>query len=478
LDSASVFKEEENRKLILKSAAVLFLLLMVTGCPETVEFLPDNGGGSNLPAGTYRVTFTAPNATTLMSPSYCDVVAPNTTLNEQGFSFTTQPARTNWDFWDWKDSDGGWVDFDTTITKNITWIVQWSRNWGWRGLSMSSDGSHIISGRYGVSNAYLSTDSGVTFSSKTSKGSWAVPLMSSDGTKLVIQNYAFSYNPGVYYSTDSGTTWTKSADITNLYDSTPFCSNSDGSKIYFMRSRGNGSTLDVNIYTSTDFGQTWSSTTPAALQNFNEGGGYAEMSGFAVSGDGTKMVALYDGDQDSDGAQATGDVWYSTNSGSTWTRSSDTSDRGQAWGYAFYSPDGSFYAISYSGSNPYQWSGHLFKSTDNGNNWTEITNGLPDPSTCQIAQIAFNDTGSVMVLSAYESGLYQSIDSGATWSLVTGSDAGSTDRWISVAMSTASSPYKVAAVMENQNIFHFTINGGTGATTALTGCTTWPETAP
>jgi len=70
---------------------------------------------------------------------------------------------------------------------------------------MSQDGSKMLAGVYGE-RLYYSSDSGTTWTEVRPAGYdgyWNSVAMSSDGTKMLVG----SYNR-LYYSSDSGTSWT------------------------------------------------------------------------------------------------------------------------------------------------------------------------------------------------------------------------------------------------------------------------------
>jgi hypothetical protein len=101
-------------------------------------------------------------------------------------------------------------------------------------------------------------------------------------------------------------------------------------------------------------------------------------------------------------------------------------------GLIFGGADSAYCAIAYAPSNPdivYAGSGYgddrvakgIFKSTDGGESWTGINNGLRvNPQTGfphYVKSIAVHPTNSNMVFAATGSGLYKSADGGASWSL-------------------------------------------------------------
>lgn len=110
--------------------------------------------------------------------------------------------------------------------------------------------------------------------------------------------------------------------------------------------------------------------------------------------------------------------YISTDRGATWTRKASGMTFGaisvtQSPCIARSSP-----LIMYSPTNP----GYLYKSTDGGTSWTELTNA----GSRNWSSIKCNSTGSIVVASAVSGSLYKSTDSGSSWTELT---AGGTRSW-------------------------------------------------
>jgi photosystem II stability/assembly factor-like uncharacterized protein len=111
-------------------------------------------------------------------------------------------------------------------------------------------------------------------------------------------------------------------------------SSSDGAKLAATVHGG-------NIWTSTDFGETW--TSRASPQNWR---------GITSSSDGTKLAATVHG----------GNIWTSTDAGETWTSRASP----HSWFGITSSSDGTKLAATVVGGN-------IWTSTDSGETWTEVT---------------------------------------------------------------------------------------------------------
>ena len=120
----------------------------------------------------------------------------------------------------------------------------------WMGIACSNNGVKIVAvaGGYqgGASDyIYTSTNSGATFTQRTSAGQrdWVAATSSSDGTLLA----AAATGGFLYTSTDSGVTWTARASSQNWRG---IASSSDGTKLV-------ASALSGLLWTSQDAGVTW-----------------------------------------------------------------------------------------------------------------------------------------------------------------------------------------------------------------------------
>jgi len=288
------------------------------------------------------------------------------------------------------------------------------------------DGSHIIAIDGDEGDAYLSTDSGDSFSKVTDGGSpvtfWKV-AMSADASYI----YAGGDTEHLYVSTDTGANWTSVyADagvdvVENLY-----CS-SDGATVLISL---DGNLTQVQL--STNYGGDWAAKTC--------GGGATKYWHVAMSRDGTVMIA-FSGDE----------VWLSTNGGTTWADQSlvdtyptaagfdsDGSKRfllgdnvweqvADVWGKT-YPNEGdmsSWFAWAYRGGDSSETGKHqlihssslygrVYFSDDYGATWEDVspfeTRRGHDWRCCAISR-----SGVVCVVGSDSDRLYVSDDRGQTW---------------------------------------------------------------
>jgi hypothetical protein len=163
--------------------------------------------------------------------------------------------------------------------------------------------------------------------------------------------------------------------------------NIDGSKVAAVDRGG-------DVYTSTDFGSTW---TQRQL-----GGAVHNWESIASSSDGTKLVAV----------ASDGYIFTSSDSGVTWTNNSPAGSL--PFTGVSSSHDGSRLAAT-------TWSSGLYISANSGTTWTRATFTLPNPGTSVLLQsVAMSGDGSRLVTGSrpYNSNggiVFTSADYGTTW---------------------------------------------------------------
>ena len=210
---------------------------------------------------------------------------------------------------------------------------------------------------------------------------------SADGVKLA----AAAGSNGLWYSLNSGVTWTKSSAV----GAAPFAaidSSADGAKLV--------ATDQLDAYTSIDSGVTWTKlarfTPPLTL-----------ILSVAISADGSRLAAT----------NYQGLIYISNDGGATWT------DRAASrnWSSITMSADGNKMAAVDSG-------GKIHTSADGGITWTER---LSDASRSWVGVTSSAD-GNTLLAAAFSDYLYVSHDAGATW---TAKLTDASRRWTSIAIS-------------------------------------------
>jgi len=248
--------------------------------------------------------------------------------------------------------------------------------------SFSFDGSNGIaaSGLVGGIGLFYSSNSGSSWtqSNITTGRFFSCVILGTVGI-------AVSYdNLGIYYSTNSGQTWTQSNKTSASFYSVAL-SNSYG--LAGGANIGGGETGNTGIYKTTNNGQTWTITGRTT-------GGWSNI---YISG--TNAVAT--------NGTSSGAIIYSTDSGATWTQASGPTSSN-------FTP----HSLSFSGNNgvvgtTLNGSGvatGAFYTTNLGQTWSQCS-GIPN--NIRVTSMSLSGTKGIASTSA--NGLYYSNDSGATW---------------------------------------------------------------
>lgn len=238
--------------------------------------------------------------------------------------------------------DYEWEKIEDTYRHNIQNSSEGTYYY-WNTLSVSEDATKMVITTANGGDTYVSTNGGESWASTTSiePHNWSSVVYTGDGTKLIGIN-----NLGVYSSSDNGNTWSK---IYTVFGD-DIDSSSDG-KYLAIVDRGS------YVYTSSDFGVTWTAQTSAGQRNWKT---------IAISSDGKNMIAGV-------GSDSYGYVYTSTTSGQTWATSTSLFGR---WVDVDISNDGkNMAAVAYDGyaytSNDYgaTWKTHDYIGTKS---WTSV----------------------------------------------------------------------------------------------------------
>jgi photosystem II stability/assembly factor-like uncharacterized protein len=250
----------------------------------------------------------------------------------------------------------------------------------WTSVAASADGTKIAAAASSA-NIYTSTDSGATWTARTTSRSWNKIVSSADGTALAA---TVNGTAAIYTSADSGANWTTrtASAITTSWPNV-ITSSSDGTKLAAAGYLCSGS-CGGYVITSADSGATWTE---------RSGSGYRVWKAIAGSADGTKLVA----------AVSTGYIYTSTDSGATWTERTSAGSR--TWDEITMSSDGTkiFAIMGY---------GYGYVSTDSGVTWTVAQ--LPNSGAQSWNTIASSADGT-MLLASVNGYIYASYNSGYSW---------------------------------------------------------------
>lgn len=253
-----------------------------------------------------------------------------------------------------------------------TWSASGTINKAWRSLASSSDGRRLITGVGSASASgliYFSTDSGGSWTSAAGEpgAQWSSMAMSANGSNAV----AVAFGGGIYTSINGGQNWIHQASAPNA-NWQSVASSSDGSKLVAVVS-------GAGIYTSANSGVTWVPTSAPG----------ANWQSVASSSDGSKLVAVVFG----------GDIYTSANSGGTWT---PTSAPGANWSYVTSSANGQqLVAMIYGGG--------IYASASFGGTWNQT--GAPANNWITICS---SSDGSKLYAAIYNGTIYSSTSSTQT----------------------------------------------------------------
>ena len=209
-----------------------------------------------------------------------------------------------------------------------------------------------------------------------------------------------SQTQGIYISSDYGWYWTKTLDAaTNAFEFAAVAITTDGSTMYAGTQGTTGPQGTVinggYLYKSSDYGLTWTQITSVGTKLWSK---------IVVSDDGTKLVAITDA--------TTGivsgnyvvtknpELFYSTNSGSSWTNQG---------------ADSGWNSISISSDGTRMWAG-----SDNSGAWLSSNSGTTWTQKRSVGQRSLSVSADGRAVIAIEGSILKmTTDTGTTWSTVT-----------------------------------------------------------
>ena len=199
-----------------------------------------------------------------------------------------------------------------------------------------------------------------------------VSCMTTIGTTV----FAGTYSQGVFVSTDNGTTWTQK--ITGLTDLQVESFAVSGTNLFVG--------TDSKVFLSTNLGTSWTSASTGLPSN-------------SVIGMGINGTSIYAG------VWGNG-VWVTTNNGVGWML------------YGTGSPANYPYSFAFNGSTVYVGSGSVYSTTDDGNNWNDISGDMP--SSLQIQSIAYINGNLIAGDNTVDqaNGLFVTTNGGTHWSSI------------------------------------------------------------
>jgi hypothetical protein len=286
----------------------------------------------------------------------------------------------------------------------------------WVGVCCSNDMNKIgvVSNTVGTKGIWISTNKGATFTQVTSinvsnnisTASWRAITCSNDFTKIIAvrAGETSSAAGGIFYSTNSGSTWTKSSASSQLWYGVAGSSNlSVAYAVTNSAGVGNG-----GIFKSTDYGATWTEIETIS-RNYTF---------VCCSADGANVaVSVADGTSNSSSRS----IFLSINSADDFNGKSLTTDGTVATVQYVSSicctPDFTKLAAVTNSANS---TTKLWISTNSGTTWTNKETNIYAGNNMDNVAISCSNDLSHIVICAYSNsgmagGVYYSVDSGTTF---------------------------------------------------------------
>jgi uncharacterized protein YkuJ len=280
-------------------------------------------------------------------------------IKTSGDGLTHAALTRNGPMWKFKNSDP-WVK-DETAGSSISFDS----------LCMSAIGKIQLIGSF---QSYLltSSDYGNTWVEVTSVGEISVSSVSMSWDGQI--QMAPVYGGKIWKSIDYGVTWIEKATVELWYS---IDMSADG-QIQLAGA--------ANLWLSLDFGETWSEILTA--------GATTRWTDIAISSDGTQLIAV-----------SWIGIWYSNNTGTTWTEDTSISPSAfRKWTSVYMSSNGLIRTITSNYSD-------MYNTSDAGITWVKNTLF----NTVSMANGDMSSDGVRQVLVSYGGNIWKSNDSGVTW---------------------------------------------------------------
>ncbi|HTY10003.1 MAG TPA: T9SS type A sorting domain-containing protein [Bacteroidota bacterium] len=237
---------------------------------------------------------------------------------------------------------------------------------------------------------------------------------------------AGSVSGGIWKTTDGGASWSPKTDgQDNLAISSMVVDPTNDSVVYAGTGEG-WSNVDAvyggGIFKSTDFGETWT-----LLSSTSSSASFGDVMKLAADSSGNIYAATknYRYGYGPTTYTANGGLYKTTNGGTSWTEISSATFSTNYFNPTDVLPISSsiiLYAVNANGSTL----GGIYRTTNGGTNWSLVASNLPTSNYGRIALAQNPDTANI-VFAVFESldesssgdgglkGIYKSTDAGATW---------------------------------------------------------------
>lgn len=258
--------------------------------------------------------------------------------------------------------------------------------WEWLGppfavintLTVDGEGTIYIGGTY--MGVRISEDDGLTWIEAYGPSDPSEMVVTPAGSLVTNDNWT---SGGVWVTEDNGTTWDEVA-VAEAFDAV--------SHLVILSTTGEvyATIGGVGIHLSSDGGHTWQ-----LLPNGPVCQTYHDL---AAAGNGDLFL------------KGDAGLWRSEDGGASWTPLA-VPEAAVEGGYLSCAPSGEIFMA---GLDLFDYYAHLFRSTDHGETWDELSAGLP-PDYADYSGIAYGPAAGQVLLADQYSGIYRSEDMGNTW---------------------------------------------------------------
>jgi hypothetical protein len=323
-----------------------------------------------------------------------------------------------------------WRSTDLGATwDQMTAAALWTARWEHTSVALQ-DGSIVLMGGwngFSMNDVWRSDDNGATWTQMTAAAEWTArddhtSVALPDGSIVLMGGYDGSRRNDVWRSTDQGATWTQ------MTGAAPWAGRTDHSSVALPN--GNivlmggyiGNDFLNDVWRSSDQGETWMRMTAAA-----EWAGRIDHTSVALPDGSIVLMGGNDGSPTPNNYNPRNDVWRSTDQGAVWTQMTAAAPWTGRWKHTSVAlPDGSIVLM---GGENFRLStrfNDVWRSVDQGATWTQMTAAAPWTARSNHTSVALPD-GSIVLMGGYyraETGIHlndvwRSTDQGATWTQVT-----------------------------------------------------------
>jgi hypothetical protein len=338
-------------------------------------------------------------------------------------SLAIDPSNTNIMYLGTGDGDAG-----DTYSLGVLKSVDGGTTWNTTGLSWTANQTFRISKLIihptntsilvaATSNGiYKTTDAGATWTQVLTGNFKDLEIDPSNATVWYTGRYG-NGTAAVFKSTDTGSTWTQLTSglpASGVYRVAIAVAPSSPATLYALYCNNIAGDYGLyGVYKSTNSGSTWTQVKGATSPNLL---GW-ESNGSDAGGQGWYDLCITVSPTDPNNVYTGGvNIWRSTNGGSTWTINAHWTGSGASYAHADH------HAIEFlPGSGTTLFSGNdggFFKTTNNGTNWTDYSNGL---GIHQFYRIGASKTNSSIVLGGAQDNGTDRYNAGS-WTRIIGGD--------------------------------------------------------